>query len=48
MLLVNLKQGMHKALIDSQLAGLAACVKAIITLDGLAADSLYENRERGI
>ena len=48
MLLVNLEQGMHKALIDNQLAGLAACVKPIITLDGIAADSLYENRARGI
>ena len=45
-LLVNLEQGMQKGLINNQSSGLAACVKQIINLAGLAADSPYNSRGR--
>ena len=47
-LLVNLEQGMEKGLINNQLSGVAACARQIISLAGLAADSLYNNRVRRI
>tara|TARA_B100000475_G_C14722166_1_gene198028 strand:- start:118 stop:483 length:366 start_codon:yes stop_codon:yes gene_type:complete len=43
-LLVNLEQGMQKALLHNQSSGLAACAKQIINLAGLAADSNYNSR----
>ena len=43
-LLVNLEQGMQKALLHNQLSGIAACARQIISLTGLAADSSYNNR----
>ena len=45
-LLVNLEEGMQKALLHNQSSGVAACAKQIISLAGLAADSLYNNRSR--
>ena len=47
-LLVNLEQGMQKALLHNQSSGVAACARQIISLVGLAADSLYNNRLRKI
>jgi len=43
-LLVNLEEGMQKALLHNQTSGLAACAKQIINLAGLAADSNYNSR----
>ena len=43
-LLVTLEQGMQKALLHNQAAGVAACAKQIINLCGLAADSSYNHR----
>ncbi len=44
--LVNLEEGIQKALIHSQSAGLVACEKQIIVLAGLGADSTYNLRTR--
>ena len=38
-LIVNLEQGIQKGLINNQSSSVAACVKQIISLAGLAADS---------
>ena len=43
-LLVNLEQGMQKGLINNQSSGVAACVRQIISLAGLAADRKYNLR----
>ena len=43
-LLVNLEQGMQKALLHNQSTGVAACVKQIINLNGLAGDSKYNDK----
>ena len=43
-LLVNLEQGMQKALLHNQSSGVAACARQIISLAGLAADSQYNSR----
>lgn len=45
-LIVNLQEGMQKALLHNQSSGLAACAKQIINLAGLAADSQYNQRRR--
>ena len=47
-ILVNLDQGMQKGLLNNQSSGVAACVKQIISLAGLTADSSYNNRVRKI
>jgi len=47
-LLVNLEQVMHKGLINNQSCGVAGCARQIISLDGLAADSFFNNRRRKI
>ena len=43
-LLVNFEQGMQKGLINNQLSGVAAYARQMISLAGLAADSLHKNR----
>ena len=45
-LLVNLEEGMQKALLHNQSSGLAACAKQIINLAGLSANSNYNSRGR--
>ena len=47
-LLVNLEQGLRKGLINNKLSGDTSCARQIISLNGLAAESLYENRVRKI
>ncbi len=47
-LLVNLEQGMQKGLINNQSSVVAACAKQIISLAGLSADSLHNNRRRKV
>ena len=47
-ILVNLEKGLIKGLINNKLTGIAACAGEIISLAGLATDSLYNNRERKI
>ena len=42
-LFVNLKQGMQKGLIHNQSSGVAACVRQINSLAGLAADMQYKS-----
>ncbi|MBW3049877.1 hypothetical protein DNJ72_06930 [Prochlorococcus marinus XMU1403] len=46
--LVNLEQGMQKGLVNNQSSGVAACARQMISLAGLAADYLYNNRVRKI
>ena len=45
-LLVNHEQGIQKGLINNQYAGISACARLIISLAGLAADSIYKKQSR--
>ncbi len=47
-LLLNLEQAMQKELINKQASGVAAWAIQIISLNGLATDSSYNNRVRYI
>ena len=47
-LLVNLEEGMQKALLHNQSSGVAACAKQIINLPRLGADLTNNNRVRKI
>tara|TARA_Y100001968_G_C19250837_1_gene664318 strand:- start:318 stop:473 length:156 start_codon:yes stop_codon:yes gene_type:complete len=45
-ILVNLEQVVQKSLIYNQSAGVAACVKQLISFAGLGSDSNYNSRPR--
>ena len=47
-LIVNLEQGMQKGILYNQSSGGTACARQVISLAGLAADFLHNNRLRKI